>query len=132
MQMNSMEVEGKRPPLGEPTDIDKRGDSAHQTDVESKLIRKSLVDAKGYARSDTSGLFKVVLAIGCVPVDAILRRGVTALSLCRDDREEYDDDGHVMRTGTFVCPRPFLANSICILHSRAGCAARSLWRPNKL
>ena len=85
--------------------------TAHQTDVESKLIRKSLVDAKGYARSDTSGFYKVVLAIGCLPVADILERDVTALSLCRDDREEYDDDGHVMRRGTFVCPPPLFPSS---------------------
>ena len=50
-----MEVEGK-PQLpdyggGDGKGVDLRGDSAHHTDVESTLMRKSLVDAKGYARS---------------------------------------------------------------------------------
>lgn len=49
-----MEVEGK-PQLpdyggGNGKGVDLRGDSAHHTDVESTLMRKSLVDAKGYAR----------------------------------------------------------------------------------
>lgn len=52
---SQMEVEGK-PQLpdyggGDGKGVDLRGDSAHHTDVESTLMRKSLVDAKGYARS---------------------------------------------------------------------------------
>ena len=50
-----MEVEGKPQPPEYGGDggkgLDVRGDSAHHTDVESTLMRKSLVDAKGYARS---------------------------------------------------------------------------------
>ncbi|KAK9823051.1 hypothetical protein WJX81_004074 [Elliptochloris bilobata] len=65
--MQKMEVEGKQPQPDYGAGLNKRGDSAHQ-DVESHLVRKSLVDAKGYVR---------------------------------DEREQYDDDGHVQRTGTF-------------------------------
>ena len=50
-----MEVEGKPQPPdyggGGGKGLDMRGDSAHHTDVESSLMRKSLVDVKGYARS---------------------------------------------------------------------------------
>ena len=49
-----MEVEGKPQPPdsggGGGKGLDLRGDSAHHTDVESTLVRKSLVDAKGYER----------------------------------------------------------------------------------
>jgi len=50
-RVQAMQVEGKRPPAwdgapaGPGKGVDNRGDSAHHTDVESSLIRKSLVRA---------------------------------------------------------------------------------------
>ena len=99
-----MEVEGKPPPAdyggGTGKGLDLRGDSAHHTDVESDAyaqvpcrrqglceVRQALVDS-----STLCPWFSTRVAL-------FLK---TRFCCARDDREEYDDDGHVARRGNFV------------------------------